>query len=305
MKQLIRKILNKRGYDIIKTNVHSNDKAAIIHDVKVGNYHLKMPGNNPLISHYKYQPDLNSQLGRISKLTYKKYVDLTVVDIGANVGDTIAVIKSYCDIPVIAIEGDDISFAFMQGNTRQFNEVYPIKQFLGEEKENIKVNVDKSGWNTTLIPEQEGQKVIQLKTLDQTLKDNHLFSKKIKLLKTDVEGFDTIVLRGANEVIRTHKPILYFEYNTSNMRSINEDGLSTLLSMTDYGYNSVIFFDAKNRYIITLPLSEKELIKQLHFYIDEENSMIPYYDLCLFHKEDLDLESSFINSEFHLNISQR
>lgn len=302
MKQFIRKILNGIGYDIVKINTHSEDKAFKKHTVRVGQFPITMPGNNPLLSHYKYQPDLNSQLGRLSKIVQSKYADLTVLDIGANVGDTVAVIKSQCNVPIIAVEGDDTSYSFMKRNIEQFKDVYIINQFLGEEDSTVKVNLDKKGWNTTLVPGEEGHGSIQLKTLDQTLKDESLFTKKIKVLKTDVEGFDTIILRGASEIIKTYKPILYFEYNVSNMKAINEDGLATLLSLETSGYNSVIFFDAKNRYIITLPLSEKDLITQMHYYVDEKNSMIPYYDLCLFHEEDLDLQETFIENEFKLNI---
>ena len=302
MKHFIRKILNKIGYDIVKINTHADSKASKKHTVKIGKFNITMPGNNPLLSHYKYQPDLNSQLGRLSKTVQSKYTDLSVIDIGANVGDTVAVIKSHCNVPVIAIEGDETSYSFLKKNIEQFSNVYTIKQFLGEEEKSIKVNLNKKGWNTTLLPQQEGRGLIQLKTLDQTLKDESLFSKKIKVLKTDVEGFDTIILRGADEVIKTYKPILYFEYNVSNMKAINEDGLTTLLSLRSSGYNTAIFFDAKNRYIITLPLSEKDFISQMHYYADEENSMIPYYDLCLFHEDDLDLQATFIQNELKLNI---
>lgn len=301
MKQFLRKLLNKYGYDIVKINMHSADKASKLHKVKVGNFNILMPGNNPQISNYKYQPDLNTQLARLTKLIHTKYPDLTVIDVGANVGDTIAVIKSVINIPIIAIEGDDVSFSFLQKNIQQFESIIPIKQFLGESEEKISVAFDKSGWNTTLIPQNNGASQISLKALDDVLETNNLNSKQLKLLKIDIEGFDTIVIRGAEKMILKNKPILYFEYNTTNMNAIKEDGLSTLLALEKYGYKDVIFFDAKNRYIVTCPLVSTELISQLHFYVHEEKSQIPYYDLCLFHSEDLDLQVNFTKNEFAAN----
>jgi FkbM family methyltransferase len=301
MKQFLRNLFNKFGYDIVKVNVHSHDKAANVHKVKVGNFDILMPGNNPQISNYKYQPDLNKQLARLTTLVHSKYPNLTVIDIGANVGDTIAVIKTQIDIPIIAIEGDDISFSFLQKNVQQFESITPIKQFLGEAERKISVKLNKSGWNTTLIPQSEGTNQLMLKPLDDVLDANGLSERELKLIKIDIEGFDTIVLRGAEKIISKNKPVLYFEYNTTNMNAIKEDGLATLLSLVKYGYKEVIFFDAKNRYVITCPLTSTELITQLHYYVHEEKSQIPYYDLCLFHSEDSDLQDKFINSEFSAN----
>lgn len=57
MRKFIRSILNVFGYDVVKVNVHSEQKKKRIKKVIVGNYILEMPGNNPQISTYKYDPD--------------------------------------------------------------------------------------------------------------------------------------------------------------------------------------------------------------------------------------------------------
>ena len=71
MKKILRKIANKFGYDFIKINVHSADKAHKISNVKVGNYNILMPGNNPQISLYKYYPTSNTQLARLTEIILK------------------------------------------------------------------------------------------------------------------------------------------------------------------------------------------------------------------------------------------
>ena len=73
MRKMIREFLNKAGYDIIKVNVHSDSKAHKITPVKVGKFFIDMPGNNPQISNYKYEPEVNSQLARLSVCIAKKY----------------------------------------------------------------------------------------------------------------------------------------------------------------------------------------------------------------------------------------
>ncbi len=297
MRKFIRGLMNKLGYDIIKVNVHSDKKAKIIKPVKVGNFIIEMPGNNPQISNYKYEPDVNSQLGRLSVCTAQKYPSLTVLDIGANVGDTIAVIKTAIDLPVIGVEGDDTSFRFLEKNAAQFSNITLIKTFLGEEQKTLSVSIEKGGWNNTLVPSEKGDKQLTLKTLDDVLKESGLMKRTLKLLKIDCEGFDTIILRGAGELILQQKPVIYFEYNRSNMDAIREDGLSTLLALEKFGYESVTFFDNKGRYLLSTPIQSHELIAQLHAYADESRSEIAYYDVCLFHKEDKDIETAFNKGE--------
>jgi FkbM family methyltransferase len=292
MKKLIRKIINQWGYDIVKINVHSAKQSSKIVPVKVGNFTISMSGNSPQISNYKYY-QLNSQLGRLAVIVKNNFPLATVVDVGANAGDTVAVIKSVADLPVIAIEGDPISYKFLKQNCKQFDNVYCIEQFLGEEKKSLEVNFDQTGFNTTLKPVKGGTHKVNLKTLDETLAENELFSKKIKLLKIDVEGFDTIVL-----TLSEHKPVLYFEYNRYNMDAIKEDGLSTLLSLKNLGYHQIILFDAKNRYIASVPISEIDLITQLHFYANGDNTMIPYFDICMFHDDDEAAATEFIKGEY-------
>lgn len=290
---MIRNFLNKAGYDLVKVNEHTPGKSHIITRVKVGSFFIDMPGNNSQISLYKYHPDANGLLGTLSGCVAAKYPGMNVLDIGANVGDTVAVIKTIVDVPVIAIEGDDFSYSFLERNTRQFNNVVTLKQFLGEKKQSMHVAFEKSGWNTTLIPtEGEGQQ-LDLLTLDELLLQQQLASRQIKVLKVDCEGFDTIILRGSMELVQSQHPVVFFEYNRMNMEAIKEDGLSTLFSFEKYGYHSVMFFDNYGRYMLTAPIGNHELIKELHYYSEDGVSQVGYFDVCLFHDDDRDIEQTF------------
>jgi FkbM family methyltransferase len=297
MKKLIRRFLNKYGYDIIKTDDRYVSKNSQEKIVRIGKYQVHMPGNNIQLSNYRLFPDLNSQLGRLAVTIAKKYPGMTVVDIGANVGDTIAVLKSAIDIPVIGIEGDDISYEYLEKNTRQFPDVTIIKTFLSEKKQDVKAALEKTGWNTTIIPAGTGEKTVSFKTLDEVLDEEKFRNTDIKLLKIDVEGFDTIVLRGAYGIIRKYQPVLFFEYNRDNMMAINEDGLSTLLSFDDYGYNTIAFFDHKGRLLLATSMKNKNEITYLHKYAIGKNNLLGYYDICIFHGQDNAIAEQFLRTE--------
>lgn len=223
---------------------------------------------------------------------------MAVIDVGANVGDTIAVIKSFVNVPIVGVEGDEISFRFLEKNSKQFSEVSVIKTFLGESRNEIKADFKNFGWNTTIIPAEEGSHKIVVKTLDEILKKD-FNDLNFKLLKVDVEGFDTIVLRGAEEIIKKDSPIVFFEYNPEAMKPLNENGFKTLLSFEAKGYDKIIFFDHKGTFLLSTSLKNTEELTYLHQYISSTKNLLGYFDIVLFSKEDTDIavEYSIVESE--------
>jgi FkbM family methyltransferase len=287
MRKFIRKLIGYLGYDVIKvipTPIIKKDQM-----VRVGNYAIKMPAINPLIYVYKNDPDFAKEIGRIASHIFSKYPDLSVVDIGANTGDTAAIIKTIADIPIICIEGDTLSYSYLKENCKQFNNTLLLNHFLGEKPQTVSVNLEKKGWNTTIVPENEATEKITLTTLDELF--SHFYNEKMiyKLLKIDTEGFDTIILRGALNFIEKNLPVIYIEYNRESMSVINETGLQTLLALKKIGYTKILLFDDRGRYIITLDMENEAAITDMHNYADGKNGLIYYYNLCIVHRSDIDI----------------
>lgn len=297
MRKLIRDFLNRYGYDIVKTGIPYIPKIKGEGQVMVGRYSIVMPGNNIQLGNYKIYPDLNGQLGRLAAAIHKKYPGMWVIDVGANVGDTIAVLKSAVEVPVIGIEGDDNSFKYLEKNTAQFRDVSLIKTFLGERTQDTKVNMEKTGWNNTIIPDESGTEQISFRSLDDVISTGGFNNAEIRLLKVDVEGFDTIVLRGATAIIQKHRPVLFFEYNRQNMIAIKEDGLSTVLSFSNYGYKKIAFFDHKGTLVLATDMQNEEVIRYLHAYISSSRNLMGYYDICIFHEADTAVAEDFLQQE--------
>lgn len=69
---------------------------------------------------------------------------MTLIDVGANVGDTIAVVKTEVDVPVIGVEGDEVTFSYLEKNSKQFNNnTNVVKTFLGEKSEELNILLKK------------------------------------------------------------------------------------------------------------------------------------------------------------------
>ena len=180
---------------------------------------------------------------------------------------------------------------------RQFSNVTIVKAFLGEKMQDIRVNLEQIGANTTIIESEKGNKMISLVTLDEVMSEKRFENSVLKLLKVDAEGFDTIILRGSCNVLKKHKPVLYFEYNRSNMITINEEGISTILSFIDLGYNKIIFFDRMGALLLSTSVIDQKIITYLHNYISSKKNLLGYLDICIFHEDDDSSADSFFLEE--------
>lgn len=290
------------GYELVKAKTKHHKQTNKVKKLMVGNYMLEIPGNHPMIGIYKDDAGAKNQLGRLTALIAEKYPSVSIIDAGANIGDSIVKIKTAAEVPIISIEGDDFLFDLLKRNTMSLKNVTLIKTYLGEKIESKKAALLHHGWNTTIIPSEEGNTTIHFKTVDEVLAEEHLQNRMLKLLKINCEGFDTIVMRGAVKLIREKKPVIYFEYNRNKMEQIGEDGLSTLIALGAAGYHFITFFDQNGRFIMNMPFEQENLITAMHRYADTANSCIEYYYVCLFHEDDSDLSEKFIASENSLPV---
>lgn len=265
--------------------------------VPVGRYSILIPTINPLAQMYQINPDYSAHLATAAALLKKKYPDFTALDIGANVGDTACIIKSGADVPVVCIEGDDLSFDLLERNLRQLTGATAHKLFLGEKTETKNISTEKTGWNTTLIPDETGaSRQINIVRLDDFLPTLPA-APVIKLLKIDTEGFDCAILRGSKKLIQEAKPVISFEYNRDNMAALGEKGLDTLAMLADLGYATIAFHDCGGRFFDAVPLADEKFVRNIHDYADGRHAAIYYFDLTLFHQDDLDVAQAFAEAE--------
>jgi len=295
MIKTVQRLIQRFGFEIRKVdNFHLKPNREV--HIQLGRFPLVVHSRSPLSVQYTKQPGYGSEFGRLATALAQKYPALSVIDIGANIGDTAAIVKNAVDAPILCIEGDPYCFSILQRNIAQFGNVTAYRQFLGDRDETISARLEKSTWNTTIIPDQEGETaVVQLLRLDSFLKE-HALSEPYKLLKIDTEGFDVKIIRGASGLIDAVKPAIYFEYNRHNMDEIGEKGVDTLYWLKEKGYDDILFFEDNGQFILSGSLSDKRLIDQLHHWVGISTN-IYYFDLIVFHKDDKDIAEQFIKSE--------
>lgn len=299
--KLINSILGLVGLRLVKSEALKPTPVTIEPSsfaLEIGEYSILT--NSPILSHVN---DTNFEHNKpISRLVNKLSLNgaISMIDIGANCGDTCAMAKKDCpNLEVLCIEGDDILFEILKQNAEQFTNTELMKCYLGEKPERIQVSIDQVGKNNTLsVKDTNGGQFseIEIKTLDDVVEGWGALSR-LRFLKCDTEGFDIRVLMGAEKLIRGKKPVLLFEYNRQAMDQVGEEGTRIFKRLSEWGYKRIGVYDAYSRFLLSMKLDEKELLQDLEEYIDGKPISVYFYDFVVFSEDDDELAQKFFEAE--------
>ena len=208
----------------------------------------------------KYDRFLPTVIGKIKE-------NEVIIDIGANIGDTLFRLLNVNSKPYYyCIEADNFFFEYLQKNKQSLdinikNKIILIKTLVGDQ---LKGNLSETTTGTkSLIESDSGTKS---KKLDDIILEHKI--KNIKLIKVDVDGFDYNILFSAINEIKNSKPDIFFEYMPLDLlgkknylrliEKLNKIGYSNWTMLDNYG--SVIF--ENKSYIELINKTKSALIKK-------------------------------------------
>jgi FkbM family methyltransferase len=295
MKQLIRNIFTYFGYSLVK-NIKPVTEGTTT--VKVGDFEIQIFNRSGLKECYRYFKDYGAQLTRLTVVLSKHYPGLVAIDIGANQGDSVTLIKSGADVPVISVEGDGTLAELYNSNTAQFKNVQLIKTFLSEDDIEMDCTFSKVGHNLTIVPSEKGKNATRTKfsSIDQLYK-NGVLNNNCKLLKIDTEGFDLKIMRGGDKFITAIKPAILFEFNRENLEAVETDPFSIFPWLLSHGYNTILFYESDGRFMFSSAVSNQRFMKQMFDYVDAKNAKVYYLDIIVFHADDDEVADELILME--------
>jgi len=208
-----------------------------------GSFSIKLPATHLLPDHQQFHPKYDRFLPHLA--TYLSPSDI-IVDVG--------------------VEADPVFFNYLKENINRIKHSLPevtieaIQALIGKSISRVTL-VGKNGTKTA-VPENDGGLLSQ--PLDQMIP----LDKKIRVLKSDVDGFDYDVLDSSKSIIQQSKPILFFEcqYEFEYQKA---GYINTIQTLKEMGYHDWVIFDNFGEVIIRT--HQLDLIQQLLVYIWKQN----------------------------------
>lgn len=223
MKWFIKFILKKFGYRVVK--IHFYENWVNINDVKSLDFH------------------------HIFKNITDREKILCCFDVGANIGQTAKKFLSYfpnstiyCFEPILQ------TYQQLNKNVQEFSRIKAYNLGMGSDKDNIEIfHRDNSELNSLVGRLNENAKLsgatsefIKVDTIDNFVKEEDI--SKIDILKSDTEGFDMEVLKGAKYCLENQLiDLLYIEvgFNKSDFQHSYVIQIIDVLENYGYGFSGL------------------------------------------------------------------
>lgn len=304
MKKLILLAVNKilRGFGFklvgleggVKVRKYFRDKSFM-----VGHYRLLAPASHSLSSYMKQFKYYSKNLPRLVGYISGREEYFSMIDVGANIGDSAALVNSLEKRPdkIFCFEGANDFLPYLKKNIKGMNNVVLFETFLGELEQNATLSQNQNNGTLRLENAKETEKTVRLTTLDDLAEENSQI-RQIRFLKTDTDGYDFKILRGGRKLIEQAKPVLFFEYDRIFLEQANDDRFSTLNMLVSLGYDNAIIYDNYGKMLLSLSLvNNMDIFVELDLYIKDKLAHIEYYDICLFNKVDDRLYHEIVEAE--------
>jgi hypothetical protein len=178
---------------------------------------LSAPTDHKLDYYRRSHPYYDVRLPRLAALVARERPGETMIDVGANIGDTIALCRlEGCSAPFIAVEPSSEFLPYLDSNANQgaLGDVRILQAFVGT-------------------------KPIEAETCPTLTLDTIAAGMPVSLIKTDTDGYDGALLLSALKYLKATRPILWAEIESTS--AIDEARWRALLE--DLGYGMLAVFD--------------------------------------------------------------
>ncbi len=249
----------------------------------LGAFKLKLPLSHELPFYRRSFPTYAINLGRITRHVSRKYPDLTVIDVGANVGDSVAILRHNGLPPILCVEGEPRFFQLLTENTRHLEDLELEQTFVGANGDQFGSIYSHHGNAEVRLGLAPG--TAKLCTLSEVIARHPRFSGA-KLLKLDAEGFDCRIIASENELLRRTRPVLFFEYYPTCCELTGQAAFPVFSQLAALGYSNLLIYENQGRYSKALELGQTGALTELHESLVKVSG---YFDVVAFHAEDSDI----------------
>lgn len=246
---------------------------------------LHLPLSHALPLYLNDWPFYDRLPGRISEYIHRKYGFIKCIDVGANIGDTIAAFYKDDQDRFLAIEPNKTFYKYLVQNWGGgAKNVEIFSGACGAECRTVMYEVLENAGTASLVTSENGTQ-IALRSLDNIVAQNPDFAD-FNILKIDTDGYDFEVIKGAQNIISANLPVILFEcYPDAENANYVEDVLGLLTRFSNIGYRYFLLYDNTGYLMGKYSLGHTDDFKRLLFYQLTRNFY--YFDILLMKDVDI------------------
>jgi FkbM family methyltransferase len=218
---------------------------------------------------------------------------MNVIDIGANIGDSAAQIMAHTNARLLCVEGDPYWAAYLHKNLDGNPRASFAEVLLTPDDDTWVTSSPVRTQGTTRFT-QDADKLGSLPPLStNALRDLHPDFAQVRLIKSDTDGFDPVLVPAAAQTWHSSTPVLFFEFDTilANATGDNEPN-AIWQKLSDLGYSNLAIWDNTGDALGQLPISQATKEAAL---LDPRPVHLGYHfwDVAACHGDDAAAKSAF------------
>jgi FkbM family methyltransferase len=217
---------------------------------RIGDAGLELPLSHELPFYRQDHPLYGEAVGRIAAA-----LGGPVVDIGANVGDTLAIVRLYSGVPVLCVEGDDVFFDLLQRNAATLGDVELERAFVRGSEPRTGGYVARARGTARVVA---GEAPLETTPLASILEEHPRFARPA-LIKTDTDGMDVPIILANLDLLERLRPALFFEYDP-HLGAAPE----VFVALCYKGYSEALVFENTGEFRESVALRDEARLAALH-----------------------------------------
>ncbi|HWU31852.1 MAG TPA: FkbM family methyltransferase [Marmoricola sp.] len=213
---------------------------------------------------------------------------LQFVDVGANIGDSTVQVLAARDGAALCVEADGYWLPFLTRNTedRDVTIAHHLLVPDGNDSTGARRPVRNNQGTTTFSAGDDANtgSPIQISALPVAFKD----FDKVRLIKSDTDGYDVVLVPELARTYAEQRPGLFFEFDIALSHAANNlDPEAVFTDLASLGYSSFAAWDNFGRPVGTFePATVKAAMARYH--ADVAAGTTPFWDIAAVHADDAD-----------------
>lgn len=253
--------------------------------LKCGDYEISVPEGHMLRKILPLQPYRDLAIGLIARFVADKYPSASICDVGANVGDTAAIIATQTRNKLILIEASDYYFDLLTANVRQLPNEKILRKVMIADGAPVHGHLHHWGGTARFEPDTQSSGTPSMTLAEAADKDT-------RFVKIDTDGFDFKILSSSLGWFQeVGHPALFWENQITTPEELaSADRLFSELQGIGYKY-FVVWDDAGFHLLSTDSLAVLQDLNRYVFkvWINKAHISVYNYDVLGLHERDLDI----------------
>lgn len=212
---------------------------------RVQGVRLVMPRSHRLSEYAARYPRYGQNLVDLAGLLGDHTQELSVVDVGANIGDSALQVLRRTDARILCVEGDPYWAAYIRRNVANEDRIEIEEALVATHATTASTSPTRVGGTTRFGDgnASTSQPPSSLIMADD-LRDRHSRFDHADLIKSDTDGYDVALIPALAQAWRDSRPVLFFEYDPELTATAGLENPSRVWEeLAQLGYGTVGIWD--------------------------------------------------------------